>query len=332
MSESSDQNFQPPPPPQAVSQPPVPRPTNLRPPAIGLFVIGLLLVVTGIVGLVPGGALTGAAFAGWGLLLFGLSFIPLPSVESTEPPLSAGARVMGIFFEPSRVFKNLRAYPRWAVAFIIISILSVAYSAAFVQRLTPERIVNFTIDKVAESGFMPADRVEQAREIQLEQAKNPVRRVMSALSAVFVIFLKYSFAGALFMLGVLAFGGRINFWQSFSAVIYAALPWTIIQKVLSIVILYVKSPDDIHPILGQETQVQDNLGILFSPANHPALFVAGTTIGALSFYWLWLMARGLQFAGTKVSPSAAWGVTITLMVLAVGLGMIFATLFSGFMS
>ena len=110
------------------------------------------------------------------------------------------------------------------------------------------------------------------------------------------------------------------------------MPIAVITKLLSLVILFVKAPDDIHPILGQETLVQDNLGILFSPGEHPALFSLGAAIGVLSFYGLWLKARGLANAGQKVSSSAAWGVAITLWVLAVILGMIFATLFASFIS
>jgi hypothetical protein len=78
--------------------------------------------------------------------------------------------------------------------------------------------------------------------------------------------------------------------------------------------------------------VQDNLGILFNPAEHPALFVLGSVIGVLSFYGLWLRAKGLANAGQKVSSTTAWGVAITLWVLALIVGMIFATLFSSFMS
>ena len=43
---------------------------------------------------------------------------------------------------------------------------------------------------------------------------------------------------------------------------YAAVPIIAIQKLLGLVLLYLKAPDDIHPILGQETLVQDNLGVL----------------------------------------------------------------------
>jgi hypothetical protein len=304
----------------------------MRPVAIALFVIGLIVLVGGIAKFIPGGVLTGVALACSGLLVFGLSFVPLPQVAGAEAPMSPWEKVLGMFYEPTRVFKNLRAHPRWLTAYIIIAVMSIAYSIAFVQRLTPERVVNFTIDKVAESGFMPADKVEEVRAQRIEDAKNPVQRVGSAVSSAVGIFILFCFFAAVFLLLTLAFGGRINFWQALAAILYATLPVTIIEKALSLVILYVKSPEDIHPILGQQTLVQDNLGILFSPATHPVLFVAGTSIGLLSFYRLWLTAKGLQYTGQKVSSGAAWGVTITVWILTLILGMISAALFSSFMS
>jgi hypothetical protein len=208
----------------------------------------------------------------------------------------------------------------------------VLYTTAFVQRLTPERIVNYRVDKLAESGFVPAEAIERSREQQLEQARGLGARVTEGIGSVNGTFLKYCFGASLFLLGVIAFGGRINFWQALSALLFASLPFVVVTKVLSLILLYVKSPDDIHPILGAETLVQDNLGALVSPAAHPALFVLATSVGLLSFYWIWLMAKGLATTGTKVSSTVGWAVTLTLTVLGLGLGMIFATLFSSFMS
>ncbi len=332
MSDPQEQNFQPPTPPSPKPETPPERPTRLRTPAIVLFVLGIIVLLGGIANFVPGGVATGGAVAFLGVLVFALSFIPLPQVEGAEPPMSPVEKVAGIFYEPTTVFRNLRAHPRWLTAFVIICVMSVAYSFAFTQRLTPERIVNFMTDKLAETGFVPADKIEEARARQLEQARNPVQRVGTAVKSVVGIFCVFSFLAGLFLLGILAFGGRINFWQVFAALLYASLPVTIIQKAISLVILYVKSPDDIHPVLGAETLVQDNLGILFSPSVHPVFFVAGTAIGVLSFYRLWLTAKGLQYAGQKVSSTAAWGVTITVWVLSLILGMIFAALFSSFIS
>jgi hypothetical protein len=105
-----------------------------------------------------------------------------------------------------------------------------------------------------------------------------------------------------------------------------------VQKLLGLVLLYVKSPEDIHPILGQETLVQDNLGVLVSPANHPVIFVLASSIGVLSFYGLWLKATGLKNAGTKVSKGTAWGVALMMWVLAVLLIAGFTALFPNFIS
>lgn len=336
MSDPNSQGFQPPPPPTPTKavQATGPRPTKLRPVAIGLFVLGLLVAVAGIAKFLPGGVGTGAAFAFWGILLFALSFIRLPQTKGDEePPMSGLQKVLGIFYEPTRVFKNLRYHPYWLAAFLVIGICNVVYSTAFVQRLTPERIVEFTFEKLESSPIKPPpEQMEIAKADALHQATQPIQRVQTAAKSFVGIFVFACVIATLCFLGVLAFGGRINFWQAFAAMLFAYLPIEVITKLLSLVVLYIKAPEDIHPMLGAQTLVQDNLGVLFSPADHPVLFVLGSSIGVLSFYGVWLRAKGLANAGTKVSSSAAWGVSITLSVLALILGMILATLFPSFMS
>jgi Yip1 domain len=330
MSEPNTNDFVPPPPPPSSE---ASRPRKLRPIAIGIFVLGVLVCVAGIARILPGGLGTGAAFALFGILLFALSFISLPQPDPNEPPMSGLQKVTGIFYEPTRVFRNLRSHPYWLAAFLVIGSMNAIYTATFAQRLTPERIVQYTMDKLAESPIKPPpDRMEQAREDALQQATQPVQRIQTAAKTFVTVFVFACFVAALCLLGVIAFGGRINFWQSLAAVFYSYLPVIVISKLLSLLILFIKSPDDIHPIMGQETLVQDNLGVFFSAAEHPALYVLGSAIGVLSFYGLWLKAKGLANAGQKVSSGAAWGVSITLWVLGLITGMILATVFSSFMS
>lgn len=332
----SDPNqFQPPPAPIAAGpQPEPPRPVKLRPVAIALFVIGLICVVSGIAKILPGGIGTGAAFACWGILLFAFSFIRLPEAASTdEPPISPLETLAGIFYEPSRVFRNLRSHPRWLAPFLVIAIMNAAYTAAFVQRLTAERIVDHTFEKMEQSPIKPPpEQMAKAKEDALQAAKQPIQRVQTAAKSFVGLFVLIAFLAALYLLGILVFGGRINYWQAFAATLYSLVPVVILGKGLSLVILFIKSPEDIHPILGQETLVQDNLGVLFAPAEHPVFFVLASTIGVLSLYGLWLRAKGLQHAGIKVSSSAAWGTVVTLWLIGLLLGAVFASLFSAFIS
>lgn len=325
--------FSPPPPPSPPVEPAAPRPLHLRKPAIIVFALGLLIVIGGVAKFIPGGIGTGGALCFWGVVLFAFSFIRLPKPAPDEPaPLSAFQRIAGVFYEPSRVFKNLRSHPRWLAGLLVIALLSIAYSVAFTQRLTPERIVNYTADKMAQTPFIPPEAVERTRDEGLEQAKNPVQRVGTAIKSLVGIFVFMSVLGALYMLGVLVFGGRINFWQSFCAIVYASVPIVVIQKLISLLLLYLKDVDDIHPIMGQETLVQDNLGVLFSPADNPVLFVLASAIGLLSFYSLWLKATGLKHAGQKVSKGAAWGTAILFWALGLIFLTIITALFPSFIS
>ena len=150
-----NQEFQPPPPPTIEGEPERKRPANLLWAGVALVVLGIIVLVGGIAGFIPGGIGTGAAVCVLGVLFFGLSFARLPSVPDAPPPMSTVGRLTGIFFEPTNVFRNLRAHPHWLAAILVIGVLNAAYITAFTRRITPERIINFTVDKLEESPIKP---------------------------------------------------------------------------------------------------------------------------------------------------------------------------------
>src|SRR5260370_9894839 len=184
------QKFQAPQPPPKITEGNAARPTKLIPCAIGLFVIGAIVGVLGIAKVVPGGIGTGAAFAFWGLVLFACSFIPLPQTKGDEEPAMSGLEMlMGILFEPTRVFRNLRAQPHWLAAFLVIAIVNAVYAAAFVQRLTPDRIVDYTMDKMESSPIKPPqDQMARIKDEALQAAKQPIQRVETAAKSFVGIF------------------------------------------------------------------------------------------------------------------------------------------------
>ena len=328
-----NQGFQAPPPPATAVEPERQRPVNLLWAGIALVVVGIIVVVGGIIGFIPAGIGPGGALCALGVLFVGLSFTSLPNVPDAPPPMSTVGRLTGIFFEPVNVFRNLRAHPRWLAAILIMGCLNAAYVAAFYQRLTPERIVDFTFEKIKDSPIKPPEEaMAAARQQALNAAKLPLARAGNVVKTIVGVFFGTAFIAVLYLLGVLAFGGRMHFWQAYAVAAHVAFPVAVLHKLISFMILFIKSPDDIHPLIGQETLVTDNLGILFKSADHPVLFVTASAIGILSIYKLWLSAKGLSEGGYKVSSSAGWGVAITLWVLGLLLGMAFAAIFPSFLS
>jgi hypothetical protein len=298
------------------------------------FGLGVVVIIAGAAKLLPGGIMVGAALCFLGIAFFGLSFIPAPTPQPDAPParMSFLEKLTGIFFEPSQVFRNIRSYPDWFAPLLLMVLLNFAYVTAFTQRLTPERIVNFTTDKVIESFNIPAPQAAQMKEDQVESMKAPAQVAGGAVTQFVGAFIVTCILAGLCMLGVMLLGGRIGFWQALSVLIYASLPVTIIGRILSFVILYLKSPDDIHPVLGQQGLVTDNLGALFSPAEHPVLFTAASFIGILTIYRVWLTATGLRNGGERVSSGTAWSISIAFWALGLLLSVILSLLFPQFIS
>lgn len=294
--------------------------------------VGLLLLVLGALKIVPGVTGAGGALVFVGLALFGLSFVPAPAATDETAPLGFFERLAGLFFEPSRVFRSLRAHPSWLAALVVVALLNFAYYTAFVQRLTPERVVSYPMDKMVEGGWMPPEVAAAQKEDGIAAAKDPVRVAGGAVTSFAAAFGMTALLAGVALLLIMLFGGRINFWQSFSALVHAALPVTIISQALNLVLLYVKEPEDIHPVLGQGGLVTDNLGALFSPGEHPVLYAAASFIGVLVFYRVWLTATGLRHAGERVSSGTAWSVAVAFwllgLLLAVGSSALFGNLFA----
>lgn len=302
--------------------------------ALGALGLGLAVVGLGLGKVLPGAFIvTGASLAFFGLLATGLSFVPAhrPAADA-PPPMSAFERISGLFYRPSEVFHNLRSHPRWLTGLLVITLCSFIYSTAFTRRVTPERIVSHTNQKLVESGWVKPEQAKEMQEAQLADAKNPVRvwgGVVGTFAAGFVLCLV---AAGLVLLSVLAFGGRIDFWQALAVAVHAYLPAIVIKKLLSLLLLYLKSPDDIHPILNADGLVQDNLGALFNPAEHPVLFAAASAFGLLSFYSVWLMATALRHGAERVSSSTAWSIALIFWAVGLLFALVASAAFGGFMS
>jgi len=278
--------------------------------------LGFVIAILGALKVVPGLTIPGVTMIILGGLVIGLSFIGKPDSEGTER-MSTPNTLLDIFLSPSDVFQNLRRHPRWLVAVIIMTVLSGVYSTLFINRLTPERVANYTVDKTLEMPMIAGNEqarkgVEDGRKQAIEDAKNPIARVGQLVTSFFWYVFGFAILSGIFMLFALAMGGKIRFWQAFSAAAYAAFPISVIRFVLNTVVLFLKDPTDIPPIRGQQSLITDNLSFLVTAADSPVIFTLLSSISLLGIYWLWMNATGLKNAGEKVSGSIAWTTSIAL--------------------
>jgi hypothetical protein len=269
----------------------------------------------------------------FGGVMIGMSFINRAPVEDSG--MSTASTLLNIFVSPSETFRSLRRNPKWLAAVLVMTILSVTYSNLFVERLTAERVANYSIDKTLEMSFMNDEArkgVEAGRAQTIADLKSPVKRVAGIFSSFAGSVVVFALLGLLFFLVVTAFGGSIYYWQAFTVGVYAAFPVAVIRFVLNTIVLYVKDPSEIHPILGQSSLIQDNLSFLVSSAENPVIYTVLASLSLLSFYWIWLNATGLKNGGDNVSSSTGWSGALIAFGIIFFFGVALALIFPSFIS
>jgi hypothetical protein len=303
---------------------------------IVVAVIGLLVAVLSVLKVVPGVTGPGVALILLGALIIGLSFVNKPDPEGVER-MSTPATLLNIFVSPGEVFQNLRRHPRWLVAVLIMSVLAAIFSNLFIYRLGADRVANYAIDKTLEMPMIQNNdqakqQIEAGRSQAIADAKNPIVRAGQAASSFVGTVFLMAFLGLVFFLFALAMGGKINFWQAFSAAVYASFPVAVLRFILNTIILFVKDPTDIHPITGQSNLIQDNLNFLFTPSEHPVLYSILGMFGLIWFYWIWLNATGLNTTAEKAPSSYGWTATLVVYFIMIMLVAVLAMLFPSFIS
>jgi len=299
--------------------------------AIIALSVGVALVATGLAQIIPEGFGIGALITVAGAVLFGISFVPEPRIKGEQtPPLSTTERLTSIFYQPSRLFHDLRAHPRFLLPLAVIVCCSAGYQLAYTRRVKPEVITSAVIDRALAGQGLPAAEIAEIKSRQIAAAKSPLNSVWLVLSMISAVFIFMVMLAALLLLGCTLLGGHINFWQALSVAFYAAIPPVIIQSGLSLILLYIEAPEDINPIRGGHGLVRDSLNILVSPDHHPVLYTAAGFFGLVSFYGLWLTARGLRYASQESSSRIAWTTAFALWVLTLSLNSIVAALYPNF--
>lgn len=235
------------------------------------------------------------------------------------PTLSLGETLSGIFFEPGRVFESFRARPRFLVAALISLVALMAFQLLFIQRLGFENIVRSRIES-------SAPEMEPAQREQLIVAQSgTIAKVITVVAPVVVFAIIFAAGAGLYLLGTLAMGKSITYKQALAVWSYSSLPPGVLITLGNLIMLLIRSPEDIDIPTASRGLVRANLGILVDGAASPVL---ATVLGAFDLFQIFgliLAALGLRKVG-RLSSGAAWAVVLGIYLLGVVIKIAFAAL------
>ena len=224
-----------------------------------------------------------------------------PNSPATGAEMSTAETLSGIFFEPSRTFEALRSRPRFLVASIILLVLACLVTVLLYTRVDMGQYIRDRIERSPQA----AQLSDAQKDMQVKMGKN-----LGMLAIPVSVPIIIAGGAALYLLGVMAFGGSISYKKSLAVWAYSSIPPSVLGALIAILVLFLKSPDSIDP----EHMVATNPAVLMGEDASKVLVAVLSQFDLLRFYGLFLGAIGLKKVG-KLSSGQAWGVVIALWAI-----------------
>jgi Yip1 domain len=242
---------------------------------------------------------------------------PYAYAAAQEPPpdgpkMTTTETLTGIFLEPGRTFESLRARPRFIAAAAITAVLTCIFTITFFQRAGYENVMRAAIDNSPRADQMSPEQKEQALRIYL----NPAVKAINYVSPLIAIAIIFPAGAALYLLGVMLMGRSISYLQALSVWTYSGFAPTVLTILVSLILVFLTSRDELAAMQPGRSLARANLGILVDPKASPVLAALLGSFDAFTFFGLFLAALGLRKVA-RLSAGAAWAVVLGLWVIGV---------------
>src|SRR5215510_4070844 len=251
-----------------------------------------------------------------------MNFPPPPAVEATETaPQNIFNRLIGVWFAPGETFAEIGRAPRVLVPMLILMVIGCLGGYLMVERIGIRNFFRPGFEQAVARGRMSPEDADR----QLEaMATGPAGTVIKIVIPIFgliqgpiIAFILFGIAKLISMLS----SGDNRFKSLYSVTIYTFLAIGVINTVLLVLVLYLKSPEDLDP----NNLIGSNLAALLSLAlgkdGLPKFLMSlARWVDLLAIWMIALLSIGYAAVsrGVKTSTMAmGLGVLYTLIALCV---------------
>lgn len=241
---------------------------------------------------------------------------PLPpenkKVKDDPPQMSEVASLGNIFFEPGRTFEDMRRKPRFILAWLLIIIFAAAFQILFIEKVGFENMMRQQI----ESSPRTEQLSKEDKEKIIQQQSSPVVKAITFAATPIIVIIFTLLGGLLYWLGANAMGGSAKFTHGLSAWVYSSFPPTILFMIANIIVLFLKTADDIDILGSRNGLVKANPSFFVDGKAHPVLsaLLSGFDLFAI-FGWI-LASIGLQKVA-KISSGASWAIVLIIGLIGI---------------
>lgn len=231
---------------------------------------------------------------------------PMLSLEAAPEPKKSGlGQVARMFYEPSAVFRELAARRAWLWPLILVIVLAIGLQLLTAPRLDMEGTIREGLER-----FGQADRVSAEQIREMAAARGPMQKIGGIVGVLIVVPVVMVVLAALYLVGLKAAGSDVGFGSTFSMLVYASAPPSIVQTVLTGIVAMGRDSFTQGEL---QKLVRSSLETWLSPDAPKALLALGSVLDLFNVWYWVLLVLGLEIVGrVKRGPAIAivavlWG-------------------------
>lgn len=239
-----------------------------------------------------------------------MSEVAVSNTPEPRPPMSFVNRLIGVFFSPGETFEDIARKPDFVVPLIIMVVLSVAGTEAFIAKIGMEPVIRWAMEHSSRTASMPPEQLEQtiASVVKFQSIAARVGSVLAVpLVALIVALVGWAATKVIF-------GLEMRFKVALSITAYAGLVG-IIGAIITIVLIFFGDPE--HAISNPQNLSPNSLGFFLNPVetSKPLLALAGS-LDVFTIWYLVLLGLGFsQATGRKAKFVPVFSVYLGLWLV-----------------
>jgi hypothetical protein len=222
------------------------------------------------------------------------------AAQIQSQPLSQAARVVDTFVAPTKTFMDIRRSGSWWLPFVLICIISGAFSFTVMRKVGMATLVDSTIHNSSSL----ADRVASASPEDAAKIRSSIQMQFKFMYAapVFILIVGLIVAALFLATANFGFGGSATYGQMLAVWFYGTLPILFIS-VLTIITIYAGMQSDFFNI---KNTVGTNIGYYLQGGSTPHWLV--TLLSSFDVFAIWsavLLTMGISIVAKIKRGSAA---------------------------
>ena len=224
-------------------------------------------------------------------------------------------RLAGVYFEPTKTFRDINIKTTWIGIFLISALVSMAFAYVVSSRVDVGAITRQALENSPIK--LSEEQLNQLEARAAAQQSSPVSRITSLVTSPISSIIMYLIMAGIFLLIFMLMGAQLKYKKALATTIWGFAPPSIIQQILSIAILFLKEPYTADPTQGI---VMSHLGGLVDQKAHSVLHSIASSIDLFSIWTIILLSIGFAAISDKkmTTKKAAAGILILWVLYILG--------------